>query len=191
MADHHQIVEQIRAFLQGSDQTRSERLEGLATAYAEACTAANQRLSRCHRLLEQGLRSEAIQQAEAEPRILDVMSTLDFPERSEWDELVDIYAMAAPPKPLSEARAALSEAYALAEPLQNLLRTHRRLATGALPCAPASASCESLRPRIRRTRSGRKTFAHSRKPACGRFRSRQPRQSDCTTRRTSASFSRS
>jgi hypothetical protein len=133
MPDHHQIVEQIRGFLQGSDQTRNERLDGLAAAYADACSEANGRLGRCQRLLKQGLRSEAIQQAEAEPRLLDATAALDFPERHEWDELVDIYSLAAAPKLLSEAWTALSEAYAEAEPLQNLLRSHRRLATQRAP----------------------------------------------------------
>ena len=137
MADHHQIVDQIRAFLQASDQTRNERLDGLALDYANACTEANQRLTGCHRLLQQGLRSEAIQQAEAEPRLLDALTTLDFAERNEWDELVDIYAMAAAPKLMADARAALNDAYAEAEPLQNLLRTHRRLATQRAPVRDA------------------------------------------------------
>ncbi len=133
MADHHQIVEQIRAFLQSSDQTRNDRLDDLAKAYAQVCTEANGRLGRCQRLLQQGLRSEAIQQAEAEPRLLDFVTALDFPERADWDEIVDIYAMAAPPKLMADARAALADAYAEAEPLQNLLRNHRRLATQRAP----------------------------------------------------------
>jgi hypothetical protein len=133
MADHHQIIEQIRGFLQASDQTRNERLDDLAKAFAQVCTEANGRLARCQRLLQQGLRSEAIQQADAEPRLLDAVTTLDFPERAEWDEIVDIYAMAAAPRLLSDARAALAEAYAEAEPLQNLLRNHRKLATQRAP----------------------------------------------------------
>ncbi len=133
MADHHQIIEQIRGFLQSSDQTRNERLDDLAKAFAQVCTEANGRLARCQRLLQQGLRSEAIQQAEAEPRLLDAVTTLDFPERAEWDEIVDIYAMATAPKLLSDARVALAEAYAEAEPLQNLLRNHRKLATQRAP----------------------------------------------------------
>ena len=80
MADHHEIVEQIRGFLQASDQTRSDRLDNLAKAFTHVCIEANQRLARCGRLLQQGLRSEAIQQAEAEPRLLDAITTLDFPE---------------------------------------------------------------------------------------------------------------
>jgi len=129
MADYHQIVEQIRGFLQASDQTRNERLEGLASAYSEACVEVNQRLSRCQRLLQQGLRSEAIQLAESEPRLLDAVVALDFAERPEWDELVGIYSLAAAPKLVVEAKGALSGAYAEAEPLQDLLRNHRRLAT--------------------------------------------------------------
>jgi hypothetical protein len=129
MADHQQIIEQIRGFLQASDQTRNERLESMALAYSEACAEVNQRLGRCQRLLQQGLRSEAIQLAEAEPRLLDAFETLNFPERVEWDDLVEIYSLGAAPKLMVEARGALSEAYAEAEPLQDLLKTHRRLAT--------------------------------------------------------------
>jgi len=129
MADYQQIIEQIRGFLQASDQTRNERLESLASTYAEACADVNQRLGRCQRLLQQGLRSEAIQLAESEPRLLGAIATLDFPERKEWDELVEIYSLAGAPKLVVEARSALNDAYAEAEPLENLLRTHRRLAT--------------------------------------------------------------
>ncbi len=129
MADHQQIIEQIRGFLQASDQTRNERLESMALAYSEACAEVNQRLGRCQRLLQQGLRSEAIQLAEAEPRLLDAFETLNFPERVEWDDLVEIYSLGAAPKLMVDARGALNEAYAEAEPLQDLLKTHRRLAT--------------------------------------------------------------
>ena len=133
MADYQQVVEQIRAFLQASDQTRNERLEVLAKDFVEACTEVNQRLTRCQRLLQQGLRSEAIQLAASEPRLLDAVTTLDFPERKEWDELVEIYSLGGAPKLLVEARDALNGAYAEAEPLQNVLRIHRRLATQRAP----------------------------------------------------------
>src|SRR5580658_4037494 len=129
MADYHQIVDQIRAFLQLSDQTRNERLEGLASAYAENCVDVNQRLARCQRLLQRGLRSEAIQLAESEPRLVDAILVLDFPERASWDELVAIYDLPAAPKLMVDAGVVLNEAYAQEEPLQDLLRTHRRLAT--------------------------------------------------------------
>ncbi len=138
MADYHQIVEQIRAFLQSSDQTRNERLEGLASAYAEHCADANQRLGRCQRLLQQGLRSEAIQLAESEPRLLDAIVALDFPERPQWDDLVGIYDLAAAPRIMVEAGVGLNDAYAQEQPLQELLRNHRRLATQRPRCASGS-----------------------------------------------------
>jgi hypothetical protein len=133
MPDYHQIIDQIRGSVQSSDQTRNERMETLASAYAEACAEVNQRLGRCQWLLQQGLRSEAIQLAEAQPRLLDAVSTLDFPERAVWDELIGIYAMASAPKLLVEAARFLNAAYAEEEPLLDLLTTHRRLSMQRAP----------------------------------------------------------
>jgi hypothetical protein len=133
MPDYHQIIDQIRGAVQSSDQTRNERLETLAAGYAEACAEVNQRLGRCQWLLQQGLRSEAIQLAEAQPRLLDAVSMLDFPERAEWDEVVGIYAMASAPRILVEAARFLNEAYAEEEPLLDLLTTHRRLSMQRSP----------------------------------------------------------
>ena len=144
MADYHQIVDEIREFLQASDQTRNERLEVLASAYAEACIEANQRLGRCLRLLQQGLRSEAIQLAESEPRLLDAIAALDFPERAQWDELVEIYELAPAPRLLVEAGGVLNEAYAQEEPLQDLLNNHRRLAMQRAPLRTRIAVMRAL-----------------------------------------------
>ena len=87
MPDHHQIVDQVRALAQATNQSRAAGLDGWAAAYAQACAEVNERLVRCQRLLQQGLRSEAIQLAEIEPRLLDSVAVLDFPERPAWDEL--------------------------------------------------------------------------------------------------------
>jgi hypothetical protein len=133
MADRHQIVDQIRAFVQSSDQTRSGVLESLASSYADACVEVNQRMGRCHRLLQQGLRSEAIQLADSEPRLLDTLAELDFPERADWDELVRIYELAAAPKLAVDQAQFLNEAYAQEDPLQDMLRTHRRMALQRAP----------------------------------------------------------
>jgi hypothetical protein len=128
MADYHQIVEQIRTVLHSGDAGQNGRVAGLATAYADACTEAAQRLGRCHRLLQRGLRSEAIQLAESEPKLLDTLAVLDFPERPEWDDFVQMRDLTPAPRiPLEPARL-LNEAYAEEDPLQDLLRRHRRLA---------------------------------------------------------------
>ncbi len=133
MADYHQIVEQIRTALHSGDPGHNGRLAGLASAYADACTEAAQRLGRCHRLLQQGLRSEAIQLAESEPKLLDTLAVLDFPERPEWDDVVQMRNLTPAPRiPLEPARL-LNEAYADEDPLQELLRRHRRLALQRAP----------------------------------------------------------
>jgi hypothetical protein len=133
MADFHEIVDQIRGIVQSSDQTRNERMEQLAVDYASACAEVNQRLGRCQWLLQQGLRSEAIQLAASEPRLLDAVAVLDFRERAEWDDLIGIYGLTSPPKLMVEAAGFLNEAYAQDEPLQDLLAKHRRLAMQRSP----------------------------------------------------------
>ena len=133
MADYHEIVEQIRTALHSGDPGHNGRLAGLASAYADACAEAAHRLGRCHRLLQQGLRSEAIQLAESEPKLLDALSVLDFPERPEWDDVVQSRDLTPAPRiPLEPARL-LNEAYAEEDPLQELLRRHRRLALQRAP----------------------------------------------------------
>jgi len=144
MADHHQLVDQIRAFVQSSDQTLTPRLEELAKEYADACVSINTRLSRCQRLLQQGLRSEAIQSAESEPKLLDVIAALDFPERPEWDEIASLYGLPAAPPMSIEAAGFLNEAYALEDPLRELLRTHRRLALLRAPLVDRIAVLRKL-----------------------------------------------
>ena len=67
------------------------------------------------------LRSEAIHLAESEPNLLDSLAALDFPERADWDELVQIYQLAAAPKLAVDQAQFLNEAYAQEDPLQDLL----------------------------------------------------------------------
>jgi hypothetical protein len=135
MREPQQLVDHIRSIVLSSDQTRNWPLDSLASAYSEACTAVNQRLSQCQRLLQQGLRSEAIQLAGSEPKLLDVSAALDFSERAAWDELVVAYGLAPAPRLLVEAAQFLNEAYAEQEPLEDLLRSHRRLALARAPLA--------------------------------------------------------
>ena len=108
-------------------------LDELAKAYAEACAGVSERLVKCQRLLQQGLRSEAIQLAEVQPRLLDAVASLDFPERGAWDEVVQMYGLPEAARFRVEVAAFLNEAYAEEDPLQDLLRTHRRLALRAAP----------------------------------------------------------
>jgi hypothetical protein len=128
MPDAQRIVDDIRTFVHASDQTNNPSLQALAADYAAVCKEANDRLRRCDEFLRQGLRSEAIRFAEAEPALLDVLAQLDFPERPQWAELGALYGLAPAPELRLEVAEALNRAYAEEQPLQQLLRNHRRLA---------------------------------------------------------------
>jgi len=77
MNDAQRIVDDLRSVVHASDQTYSDQLTQLAKSYVEACGEANKRLRRCDDFLRQGLRSEAIRYAEAEPSLLDQVAILD------------------------------------------------------------------------------------------------------------------
>ena len=59
-------------------------METLAAEYARLCQEANQRLESCAAMLEKGSEYQALQLAETEPVLLDVIATLSFGETPEW-----------------------------------------------------------------------------------------------------------
>lgn len=128
MADYQSVVDELRSYLQSNDQTRTDLLKDLVSAYAEQCRAANQRLRRCEEFLKKGLRSEAIQFAQSEPDLLDVVTALDFPEFAQLESVLQFYGLPAPPRLQLVIAEALNQAYAEKKPLEDLLRQHRRLA---------------------------------------------------------------
>ena len=144
MPDISLLVFEIRAFLQRDDQTMNDRLVQLATIYAEECSTINKRLAVCGQLLAQGLRSEAIQQAEADPDALELVAALDFPERNQWEGLVDLYGLPRPPELLLSIAGEINKAYAEENPLRDLLKQHRRLALMRAPLAKRTAVLEEI-----------------------------------------------
>lgn len=133
MNDPQPVVDEIRAFLQANDQSLKPRLKELAAEYAELCAEVNRRLAACAQLIKQGLRGEAIHQADADPNLLAALAELDFSERTAWLDLVSIYDLPAP-SDLDQANAEhLNTAYAEHDPLKNLMRKHRRLALARAP----------------------------------------------------------
>lgn len=126
--DYQSIVDEIRSFVQSVDQTLTDRIKDVAGLYAQACNEVNQRLRRCEEFLRKGLRSEAVHLAQTDPVLLDQLAILDFAERPQWDELALMYGLPAAPQLRLETAAALNEAYADEQPLEELLRKHRLLA---------------------------------------------------------------
>jgi hypothetical protein len=133
MIDARRIVDEVRFRLQSSDSEPTEELERLAGEYARLCRDVNVRLRRCGEFLKQGLRTEATHLADAEPNLLDLFATLDFPERAEWDDFLVMLRVPRPEPLLADQAAELNEAYALHAPLEKLLNSHRLLALMRAP----------------------------------------------------------
>src|SRR4051812_28745914 len=87
----------LRRILLSYDQTLKPHIPDLAMAYAAACVEVNSRLAQCQRLLQQGLRAEALHLAEEAPDLLETVLSLDFPERPLWNDIVSQYDLAVAP----------------------------------------------------------------------------------------------
>jgi hypothetical protein len=131
--DPQRIVDEIRAFLQASDQSYKREYKEAAEDYAEACAEVNRRLAQCAQLLKQGLRAEAIHQADTDPNLLATLAELDFAERAGWLDLVGIYNLPSPPDFDVANAEQLNAAYVEHDPFKNLMKKHRRLALAKAP----------------------------------------------------------
>ena len=142
MNDFQSVIDDIQSMLYSLAPPEAETVRPLATAYNAACRAANARLRRCGQMLDQGLRTEALQLCEMAPHLLDVAAALDFPESPQWRALLGELGIAGPPLLMTDVAADINQAYALDRPLSPLLRTHRLLAVAR---APLSARIHVLR----------------------------------------------
>lgn len=136
MADYQRVVEylrDVRASLGAGTTLVTEELRQSATAYAELCTQANERLRKCSAFLQQGLRSEAIHLAEENPNLLDLVAALDLPDPAQWAEFCQMNELPLPPVLQMDRAQQLDEAYAADQPLEMLLHQHRYLALARAP----------------------------------------------------------
>jgi hypothetical protein len=123
----------IRSCVGSMDLTLSDPLREAGEVYAEACRQVNERLARCEQLLRQGLRAEAIRQAEIDPDLLESVAELDFEGRDQWDERLTLNDVPCPPAINHKAIELLNRAYAEEAPLAELLKHHRLQALGRAP----------------------------------------------------------
>jgi hypothetical protein len=104
------LVKEIRQTLAGSGATVPA--ESLAADYANLAREANQRLESCAAMIEKGSEYQALQLAETEPPLLDVLAALSFAEAPEWVDLCQNEKLPVPPKFDSQAVQALDALYA-------------------------------------------------------------------------------
>lgn len=134
MTDNWYLAE-ITAAIDAPDSVEPALLTDASVAYAEACHFVNSRLSEVSRLIDRGLRSEAIEIAERTPSLLDEVQRLDFPRLGEWTVLLGFLNLQTPPRLELDKAAALNAAYAQQAAIQPLLDKHRLLAVGRAPLA--------------------------------------------------------
>ena len=127
------VVDRIRELMERQDGVSGEAMEPLAMAYGLEVGQANDRLSVCVNLLRKGLRSEAIQQAGMRPNLIEWCARLDFPEIEDWFEILQFFQVPLPRALNRDAVRQLQEALVDEQPLEELLRQHRRLAIGKAP----------------------------------------------------------
>jgi hypothetical protein len=103
------LIRQMReALVEGRDAP----LESLAADYARVCQEANQRLESCAAMLEKGSDYQALQLAETEPALLDLIGALSFAESPQWVAYCETNHLPAPQRFDGKAVQALDTLYA-------------------------------------------------------------------------------
>ena len=133
MPDYQQTAAGVRSLVQAIDQTNTPEGAVVAGAFAQVCREANERLRRCVDYLRRGHRSEAIHLADCQPKLLEMSAALDVPEIGAWENLCAGYGWMRAERILVDAAQELNEAYAVEQPLKELLARHRWLALARAP----------------------------------------------------------
>lgn len=133
IAEIHELLESVRVTLASSMNPEKEQLDRLHGELDSEIRSANKRLRECDALLAEGHRSEAIQLAEQEPNLLEVVSILDFPELAEWNDFVAELGLTVTPQLQIDIATDVNGAYSDDEPLDRLMRKFRLLSLARAP----------------------------------------------------------
>lgn len=133
-ADYQQLIDDIESLMASPTGVDAESVARLQTRYDQAVKSINARLRDCDQLLRKGLRNEALERCDADPKLLDLFLIVDFPERDSWEETVRECGLT-PTDLLVSIAGELNDAYASEKPLAELkyqVRLHA-LARSPLP----------------------------------------------------------
>lgn len=136
MADIHELIESVRVTLASSMNPNREQLEQLHGELDQNIRKANKRLRECDALLVNGHRSEAIQLAEQDPNLLEMVAVLDFPELAEWNDFVSELGLTVTPELQIDIATDLNQTYSDDGPLEQLMRRLRLLSLARAPLRP-------------------------------------------------------
>ena len=130
---YQRLVEEINTAMAAGGHADADLLAETASQYGEATSAINVRLQSAHDLLQKGMASEAIQECELEPNLLDMVQILDFPQRLQWYDLIQSWGWPPPPELRVDLAGALDKSYFEVQEIDVLLRQYRLLALGRAP----------------------------------------------------------
>lgn len=105
-----QSIQTIRAALK--DEAPPSSVEDAALRYAQFCTEAEQRLDRVAAMLEKGSDYQALQVAEEEPPLLDLVGTLSFGEEKNWQSFCELHGLKVAPRLNAKTVQSLEALYA-------------------------------------------------------------------------------
>lgn len=142
MPDTRDITQRIAGWLRADSLPDEEQAALTAEAYARLSQRAAARLDRCAALLADGLRTEAVHEANAQPPLLDEMAALELPDLSDWADSCRRRSWAVPEAMRPDVAGMLNQAYAEEAQLEPLLQEHR---LRCLVRAPIGARLVSLR----------------------------------------------
>lgn len=125
MADLYELIERMQVTLASSSNPAKEQLREMHGELTDQIRRTNKRLRECDSLIAKGLRTEAIQLAEQEPPLLDLVAILDFPELPEWNDFVAELGLNVAPELQVEIAADLNRAYSDDGPLKTHLKRFR------------------------------------------------------------------
>ncbi len=129
----NELVDEIQQLLMSETDPSEEELMDLAGRHEDRVSVAAKRLKAVESLLNRGLRSEAIELAEREPNLNEVVIALDFPELDAWNELLARFEMQPIPALPADVAAELNDAYGTSAPVEKLLQRHRGAAIARAP----------------------------------------------------------
>ena len=136
------LVKDIQDLLISPFGVNEAELMDVAGRHEEFVAETSEWMLAVDKLLQKGLRTEAIELAERDPNLNEVIIALDFPELDAWNELLlknDMQPVSELPEGVAED---LNDAYGVSSSLEKLMQQHRG---AALARAPLSTRLQILR----------------------------------------------
>lgn len=136
------LVREIQDLLISPFGVNEAELMDVAGRHEEFVAETSEWMLAVDKLLQKGLRTEAIELAERDPNLNEVIIALDFPELDAWNDLLlkhDMQPVSELPEGVAEE---LNDAYGVSSSLEKLMQQHRG---AALARAPLSTRLHILR----------------------------------------------